>query len=181
LPNAPPIDYTYDDGGRRVKVANGLNLTNYIWDETSPYGDVVQESDGQGVQTMAYVLGGTELISQQRGGTHQFYLQDGQMSTRLLTDASGGVLNRYTYEAFGATRERFGNAENAYLYTGQQFDGESGLYSLRLRYYVLSISIFSSKDIASYRLNNVREINKYVYVATQISGVVLPPSLALAE
>jgi RHS repeat-associated protein len=167
LPNAPPIVYTYDDGGRRVKVANGLNLTNYIWDETSPYGDVVQEFDAQGVQTVAYVLGGTELIAQSRSGATQFYLQDGQMSTRLLTDASGGVLNRYTYEAFGTTREMSGNAENVYQYTGQQFDGESGLYSLRARYYDPGVGRFGSRDKWPIDFSKISVQHRYQYASNQ--------------
>jgi AbrB family looped-hinge helix DNA binding protein len=37
------------------------------------------------------VLGGTGLISQTRSGTTSYFLQDGQGSTRALTNGSGGV------------------------------------------------------------------------------------------
>jgi RHS repeat-associated protein len=140
----------------------------------------VQESDGQGVQTVAYVLGGTELIAQSRSGATQFYLQDGQMSTRLLTDASGGALNRYTYEAFGTIREQSGNAENVYQYTGQQFDGESGLYSLRARYYDPSVGRFGSRDQYPLDVLNTSEISRYVYSA-QNSVNLTDPSGYFAE
>ena len=39
----------------------GTQTTDYLWDETSPYGDVVYETTG--ASTTSYVLGGTELLS----------------------------------------------------------------------------------------------------------------------
>lgn len=49
--------YAYDADGRRVKQTVGTSVTNYLWDETSPYGDVVMETDGTGAVQASYVLG----------------------------------------------------------------------------------------------------------------------------
>lgn len=153
--------FAYDYAGHRVQQVNGTNVTNYLWDELSPYGDVIQEFDAANVQTAAYVLGGTELIAQQRVGATQFYLQDGQMSVRLLTDGLGGVVNRYTYDAYGMTRENVGSATNVYQYTGQQWDGVIGLYNLRARYFTNGIML--SRDPYQGSTQSPSSLAKYIY------------------
>jgi uncharacterized protein YjbI with pentapeptide repeats len=51
LPNATHLQYQYDADGRRVQQQLGSNVTNYLWDEASRYGDVVLESDGSGTHS----------------------------------------------------------------------------------------------------------------------------------
>jgi hypothetical protein len=97
-----------------------------LWDEASPYGDVVYEYNGSGSTLASYVLGGTELISQTRSGITNYYLQDGQNSTRALTNSSGTVTDTYAYTAFGELFNPTGSSTNSYLYTGQQFDSLTG-------------------------------------------------------
>ena len=135
--SAPGISasYGYDADGRRVKQTIGSAITNYLWDEASAYGDVVFEYNGSGSTLASYVLGGTGLISQTRSGATNYYLQDGQGSTRALTSSAGAVTDTYSYTAFGELQNQTGSTTNSYLYTGQQFDSLTGLYSLRARYY----------------------------------------------
>jgi uncharacterized protein RhaS with RHS repeats len=110
-------------------------VTNSLWDEASPYGDVVLETNSSGSTLASYVLGGTGVISQNRSGNTNYYLQDGQGSTRALTNGSGTVTDTYSYTAFGELFNQTGSTTNSYLYTGQQYDSLTGLYSLRARYY----------------------------------------------
>jgi large repetitive protein len=63
----------------------------------------------------------------------RYFLADQQGSTRLLSDATGAITSSYDYSAFGETLST--TAETAYLYTGQQYDGATAMYSLRARYY----------------------------------------------
>ena len=135
MPDSTNIDYTYDADSRRVQQTNGAQVTNYLWDETSPYGDVVLETDGSGSILASYILGGTELLSQTRNGISSYYLQDGQGSVRNLTDAAGNITDTYAYSAFGEVLSRTGSTVNPYQYTSQQFDALTGLYNLRARYY----------------------------------------------
>ncbi len=132
---AQTVQYQYDDGGHRTQQTAGTQTTNYLWDQFSPYGDVIQESDGTGAPTASYVLGDTELLTQTRGTTTNYYLHDGQNSVRALTDVSGNVTDSYLYDAFGNTRAKTSTTVNSYQYTGQQFDSMTGLYDLRARYY----------------------------------------------
>lgn len=125
---------------------------------------MVLETDGSGSTLASYVLGGTELLEQTRSGATSYYLHDGQGSTRALTDDSGAVTESYAYTAFGKLYAQTGSAINAYLYTGQQFDSLTGLYSLRARDYDAETGRFLTRDLASVFLDDPIELNRYLYV-----------------
>jgi len=72
LSDGTDVVYTYDAAGRRVRQNVAAQVTNYLWDELSPYGDVVLETDGGGSVLASYVLGGTELLEQTRSGTTSY-------------------------------------------------------------------------------------------------------------
>ena len=133
MPDGVNISNVYDADGRRVRQTFGSQTTNYLWDETSLYGDVVLETSGSDI--VSYVLGGTELISQTWNGITSYYLHDGQGSVSALTNASADITDTYSYTAFGEILNRTGTTVNAYQYTGQQYDSSTGLYNLRARYY----------------------------------------------
>ena len=154
----------YDDSGHRVQQTVGAQTTNYLWDEFSPYGDVIQEADGTGAPTVNYVLGGAELLTQTRGATANYYLHDGQNSVRALTDTSGNATDRYVYDAFGTTRNQTGTTANIYQYTGQQFDRSTGLYDLRARYYNTTTGGFNSRDVLYSYTEKPNQDNIYGYV-----------------
>ncbi|MHB8857268.1 MAG: DUF7948 domain-containing protein [Bellilinea sp.] len=164
LPDGTAVAYTYDAVGRRVRQSVAAQVTYYLWDEISPYGDVVLETDGSGSTLASYVLGVTELLSQKRGGATSYYLHDGQGSTRTLTDDSGAVTDTYAYTAFGERYAQTGTTANAYQYTGQQFDSLTGLYSLRVRNYDSETGRFLTRDLASVFLDDPIELNRYLYV-----------------
>jgi YD repeat-containing protein len=106
--------YIYNADGKLVKQTLGSTVTNYLWDEASPYGDVVYEYDNSGSTLASYVLGGTGLISQTRGSTTNYFLQDGQDSTRGLTSTTGTVTDTYSYTAFGELFSSTGSTVNPY-------------------------------------------------------------------
>lgn len=165
LPDTTVIAYSYDADGRRVSQLVNNVETNYLWDETSPYGDVVLESDQNGNPLTAYTLANGSLISQTHNTATHFYLPDGQRSTRALTDAAGNLTDTYSYTAYGELFAASGTTANKYLYTGQQFDDLTGLYSLRARYYDPSGGRFLSRDTYPYNYRNPIELNRYGYTA----------------
>ena len=65
-----------------MRQAAATQVTQYLWDEASPYGDVALETDGAGATLASYLLAEGELLAQTRGGTTSYYLQDGQGSVR---------------------------------------------------------------------------------------------------
>lgn len=103
------------------------------------------------------------------GGNVVFYHQDWLGNVVLLTGASGTVVEKYTYDAWGqatatnnigavvsvdAIRSRF-------LYNGRQFDPETGLYYYRARSYSPEMGRFISRDPIAERGG----VNLYGYVS----------------
>jgi RHS repeat-associated protein len=146
-----------------VQQTVGTSVTNYLWDEASIYGDVVLETDGNGVPQASYVLGDDELLAQARSGAVSYSLSDGQGSVRLLTDANGAITDSYTYDAYGNLLSSQGATVNPYRYTGQQLDSLTGLYDLRARYYDPTVGRFLSRDTAGIDVSNPVEVNRYSY------------------
>ena len=159
------ISYQYDAHGRRVQQTLNGTVTNYLWDQFSPWGDVALETDNSGSDVVRYVMGGTELLAQVRGSNVHFYLNDIQNSTRMLADATGTIDATYSYDAFGDIHAQTGIVDNDYLYTGQQYDAVTDLYSLRARYYDPGAGRFLSRDTWAVNYQNPFELNRYVYAA----------------
>ena len=165
LPDGSAVSYVYDADNQRVQENVAGEVTNYLWDSESVYGDVVVEYDAtNGVQT-DYTLAGMRLISQHQDSSTHFYHADGQNSTRVLSNGSNTVANEYTYKAFGEMLTSDTSIANRYLYTGQQFDTVTGQYSLRARYYDTGVGRFSARDKFNYETKNPLELNRYAYVA----------------
>jgi RHS repeat-associated protein len=167
LPGGSSVSYGYDAAGNRIKQTVGSSVTNYLWDQASSYGNVVRETDGTGAVLASYVLGGagySQLLEQARGGTTSYYLLDGQVNVRALTNGSGTITDRYTYNAYGTVYTSTGTTTNPYLYTSQQYDSLTGLYYLRARYYNPGVGDFVSRDTAKVDLFNPIELNRYAYV-----------------
>jgi len=62
---------------------------------------VIQETGGSGNQLASYILGGTELLTQTRGGNTSFYFHDGQGSVRTLTNRGKcpeAVMERHSFK-----------------------------------------------------------------------------------
>ena len=177
LPGSVNLTYGYDADGRRVtQIGTGTGTTNinlnYLWDEQSQYGDVVLETDSSsGAARTSYVLSGSqgELISQKRAGASvaDYFLRDGQGSTRALVNNTGVLLNgqNYGYSAFGKLLSGQTNSSAAtnYQYTGQQFDSLSGLYDLRARYYNPGEGHFLSRDQVEAIIFEPNTLQKYQY------------------
>ncbi|MBZ0318928.1 MAG: hypothetical protein K8L91_21110 [Anaerolineae bacterium] len=164
VPGSSAAAYTYDPNGQRVRQTVGSDTTNYLWDELSAYGDVVRETNGTGTELASYTLAGSQILGQTRSGVTSYYLSDGQGSTRALLNGTGDLTDTYAYTAFGEMYNQTGSTLNSYLYTGQQFDSLTGLYSLRARYYDPNAGRFVSRDTYPINYRNPIELNRYGYV-----------------
>lgn len=153
-------NYIYDANGNRVaSITDGVRK-NYLLDSRGN-AKVLQESDANGQVLNKYTFG-LGLIKSEGGGNTRFYHTDGLGSTRLLTDASGQVTDRYVYDAFGKLIASAGNSSNSFQFAGEQRDG-TGLDYLRARYYDSDLGRFISKDAFGGRMSSPISKNPYAY------------------
>jgi RHS repeat-associated protein len=149
--------YTYDAFGRRVgKAVNGV-ATTFLYD-----GDqIIAEYDGTGVIQAKYVYGTgiDEPIKMERGGQSYYYHYDGLGSVTNLTDSTGSTAESYSYDAFGNT-SGVSSVGNTRLFTGREYDSETGSYSYRARQYSPGIGRFNQTD----PLGIADNTNLYTYV-----------------
>ena len=167
--NGGAVALVYDGDGHRVaKTVNGVT-TRYLVDDLNPtgYAQVVEEVVGGAVQReYAY---GSQRISQSQfisnTWTTSYYSYDGFGSVRQLTNAAGAVTDSYEYDAFGNSFTISGTTPNNYMYRGEQWDADLGLYYLRARYYNPLTGRFLSRDPENGRRINPKTLQKYLYAS----------------
>ena len=152
--------------------ATGLT-TKFLVDDDNPtgYAQVVEELTGTSTAALAVTRSytyGYMLISQNPlisgAWSPSFYGTDGHGSVRFLTSTAGTVTDAYDYDAFGILIHQSGSTQNVYLYSGEQFDPDLGLYYQRARY----LNAFAGRfwTIDSYRgsLRQPPSLHRYLYV-----------------
>jgi RHS repeat-associated protein len=79
----------------------------------------------------------------------------------FLTDAAGVVANEYAYDAYGRPLVLLESVDNPYLFTGREYDPESGLYHYRARAYDPDTGRFLQQDPLGFAAG---DLNLYRYV-----------------
>ena len=82
---------------------------------------------------------------------------------RGLTDTAGALTDSFTYDGFGVLINRTGTTPNLYLYAGEQYDPELGLYYNRARYLNAGTGRFWSQDSWEGDTGTPVSLNKYLY------------------
>ena len=169
--------YLYDALGRRVISISdpaGASTTNvFIYDNAR----VIEDQNDAGLTQAVYAYGNyiDEVLTMDRGGQTYYYHQNALWSPQALTDSTGSVVERYTYDAYGqatvldasytplasnAWGTPHSAAGNPYLFTGRELDEETGLYFYRARYYDAVKGRFLQRDPAGF----IDGMNLYEYV-----------------
>ena len=176
-PDGTTINLSYDADGHRIgknvlsASVQPLATTSWLVDTNNltGYAQVFEEQilTASGATRRIYTYG-SDLISQAtavNAGTweHRYFAYDGHGSTRKLTDQAGDVTDRYDYDAFGVLIRRNGVTANAYLYCGEQFDADLGLYYLRARYLNPDAGRFWSMDDYEGSNRDPASLHKYLY------------------
>jgi RHS repeat-associated protein len=91
------------------------------------------------------------------------YGYDGSGNVRVLTNGAGAVTDTFDYDAYGNVLGRTGTTPNSYLYRGQQFDADLGVYYLRARYYSPQRGRFLTRDTFDGVQSEPRSLHKYLY------------------
>ncbi|HEV8486394.1 MAG TPA: RHS repeat-associated core domain-containing protein, partial [Blastocatellia bacterium] len=162
-----PVTFVYDGDGNRVAKTVGGVTTKFLVDTNNPtcYAQVVEEIVG-GATQRAYVHGHS-LISQTQlisgNWVTSFYGYDGHGSVRLLLDTTAAATDTYIFDAFGNLITSTGTTPNIYLYTGEQFDPQLGLYYLRARYVNAATGRFWTMDEFGGSSSDPVSLHKYLY------------------
>jgi RHS repeat-associated protein len=166
--NGGAVSIVYDAFGNRVaKTVNGITTKYLVEDDVNPtgYPQVLDELTN-GVVTCIYTYG-LQRISQDQivegAWTPSVYGYDGEGSVRQLTNSAGAVTDTYNYDAFGNLLNSTGTTPNNYLYRGEQYDPDLGLYYLRARYYNPLTGRFMSRDPEDGKAKDPKTLHKYLY------------------
>ncbi|MCI1477821.1 MAG: DUF6531 domain-containing protein [Clostridium beijerinckii] len=156
----------YDTEGFRAEIEENEKLTKFIFHKEN----VLVETDKdfnvisrftRGYEVVAADIAdlNEELNSETESKLNRyFYTTDEQGSTIFITDKNQKVKNEYYYDAFGSVLDSKEEVHNRITYTGQQFDGITGQYYLRARFYNPIIGRFTQED--TYRGDG---LNLYTY------------------
>ncbi|MBI4354047.1 MAG: RHS repeat protein, partial [Candidatus Omnitrophica bacterium] len=157
--------YAYDPLGRRIsKTVNGLT-TQFLFD-----GDqLIADYDASGKLLARYIYGAglDEPLMMVRGDTTYSFHADALGSILALTDSRGQVIESYRYDAFGTPTilDPSGQVRatslvgNRFLFTGREYDSETGLYYFRQRYYHPGFGRFVSREPDPTDPNPYRYVN----------------------
>ena len=170
--------YGYDwEGTRNRKEVEGV-ITHYVSDKSGTYTQVLLEkkvSDGRNTEdskeNIVYYTRGRQLVCRSEAteperdaaGDVRWYLYDGHGNVRNLADQSGGLTDRYSYNAYGIRLVKNGDTENMYYYCGEQMDEATGLYYLRARYMNPLTATFTQRDSYEGELESPLTQNRYLY------------------
>ncbi|MEO3943956.1 RHS repeat-associated core domain-containing protein [Gorillibacterium sp. CAU 1737] len=164
--NRVTVDYRYDgEGLRREKTIRSskdgyqAKITKIVYDRQY----VILETDGSGKLSNRYIRGVNYVAHIGVDGQAKDYLYNGHGDVVQTVTESGEVQNRYDYDIFGNPTLSIEVHEEAIRYAGEFYDGETGLYYLRARYYDPAIGRFITKDSYWGEEKNPLSLNLYTY------------------
>ncbi len=154
--------YDYDFMGRRISSTDSSGSTTYFhydgW-------NVMAESDASGTILANYYYDTSgQIQAMKKAGQTYYYQFNAHGDVVSLTDSSGSVVNTYTYDPWGNHLISSETVSNPFRYAGYRFDEETGLYYLRTRFYLSSITRFLTKDIFKGYQEYPQTMNNYLYV-----------------
>ena len=182
--NGGQVTLAYNGLGQLVAKTAGGVTTQYLIDDLSPTGYpqvVVELVGGQPVRTYTYGLERiSELQTVSGTPTASFYQYDGRGTVRMLTSAAGAVTDTYEYDAFGNLIAHSGATPNAYLYRGERYDTELGLYYLRARWYNPVTGRFMTRDPYQGSIYDPASLHRYNYARANPVNFIDPSGRASA-
>jgi RHS repeat-associated protein len=131
----------YDGSGLLASKTSGETTRYLTWDQTA--GLQLLLDDGE----RSYVYGPGGLPVEQIEGEAVTYLHHDQLgSTRMLTNASGEAVGKFSYTPYGALEASTGTATTPLGFAGQYTDSQTGLQYDRARFYDPATGQFLSSD-----------------------------------
>lgn len=141
------ISYEYNkDGIRTKKVVNGIETKYYIDKD-----EIIVEKTGSNV--IYYIRNSLkDLIGFKYNNNNYFYVKNLHDDIIGILNSNNQLIVKYEYDSFGNILNIIDNSNinlsqvNKYRYRSYYYDGETGYYYLKARYYVPSWGRFLSAD-----------------------------------
>jgi RHS repeat-associated protein len=148
--------------------------------------EALDETDGTGSTTDSafheYVMfGGRRIARRDSSGNVEYYLDDQLGSARVVTNATGGILDDIDYCPYGSEcYVASAISGNNYKFTGKERDTESNLDNFGARYDAFSLARFMSPDPGNAGANpkDPQTWNAYSYVRDSPLELVDPSGMA---
>jgi RHS repeat-associated protein len=172
--NGGAVLLVYDGDGNRVAKTVSGTTTYYLLDDRNPSGYVQVLEEYQGSSLNRVYNYGLQLVSEKQTGVTSYYGYDGHGSVRFLTDTSGSLTETNAYDAYGTMIASSGSTPNNYLYCGEQYDSNVGMYYLRARYYKPDTGRFWTMDTFEGRYEEPQSLHKYIYGANDPVNLIDP-------
>jgi RHS repeat-associated protein len=166
--NTRTLSNTWDADSNRVSFdANGTEY-ELVYDTTAGVPAVIEESTSGSTAYCVREPGGSLIARLNATDGIRYYHFDELGSTRLLTDGSGNVTDRYAYDAYGsvlAHDQYSGSVDQPYQYVGQlgyyahHMEPDFGLLQLGVRFYDPEVGRFTQRDPLE------DELSRYAYAS----------------
>lgn len=144
----------FDGEGLRYETEENGKIIRFLFDR----GELAQEKLED--EEISYVRGYHPISLNRSGKDRNYFVQDEMGSTLFLLDQDHEIRKTYRYDAFGTVMEETEDLQNRLSYTGQMYDGATGQYYLRARFYNPKLGRFMQED--TYRGDG---LNLYAYCA----------------
>jgi RHS repeat-associated protein len=176
------VVYNYDAANRRIEKKDDTNNNTANWETQERYAvngvNAVLVTNLTGAFSARYMFGDApdEVLAEELSTSEGFrwLVADHQGSVRRVLKADGTTMRSVNYDAFGnvatSTATDTGKLPR-FMYTGQQFDAETGLGYFDARYYASDAARFLSTDPAK------EGSNLYAYVQNNPLNRVDPTGL----
>lgn len=161
--NKTIAEYVYDHTGKRIikkEYENGT-LKKTVYSPSDEYETVVLASNGAKLNTTYYKVNDEVVAKKNPDGTINYYHNDHLGSTSVLTNQSGAVVEKTTYEPYGEVKS--GGTKSKFGYTGQEKDQETGLNYYDSRYYDPHLQRFVQPDTMLPDVYDPQQLNRYSY------------------
>lgn len=173
--------FDYDYAGRRVRqVGSSRGDLEYFLDR----GAVIEERT-MADALVAHYRRGHGVARVDSPSSVRYLAADGLGTTLNLIGSGGSVAASYRYDPWGRVLESTGDtAVNRVLFTGKEWDDQTGLHYFGARYYDAELGRFISQDTVIGDPQNPISLNRYAYAFASPAMYVDPdghlPLLALA-
>jgi RHS repeat-associated protein len=180
--------YTYDAQNRMLSATNGTTTATFGYDTRNRcvsrtingttmffYFDgwnLIEDRNAADAQLRRYVHGAMvdEILAMISTTGSHFFHHDAITSVVAITDATGAIEERYSYDVYGVATiknalgmvQSTSSAGNRFQFTGREYVPDLGLYDYRNRMYSQNFGRFLQTDQARF---DAGDVNLYRYVA----------------